>query len=336
MDSRKFSLPNVVYERLASGKEREFIQKCEHKVSSYLLHTLDSNIEYQEKFIVSSLYLIHFLSHVGFKNSDDINTILDFLDHAAGVLRQQTETSCNEKTANCFYRIAIIFQTATDEFCYKRLYAQKAIGYIKEADEIRKTRALDHEAKIGFLYKKFITDCRTDFIREILSNRLLRYQAKIGSAKQQEKNLLSFLWKPITFFVGEKFERHITTDSEQRVKQARLLLKKNPKDPRANYVLAQHYEAGWGGLNINCSRAEKFYRIAAEQNHAGACYELAYLYAQGNALRKIRKDLALSELKELDTLYYQQEEGSRKCGLLLETIHALKEREFSNQKLKFL
>ena len=51
------------------------------------------------------------------------------------------------------------------------------------------------------------------------------------------------------------------------------------------------YRYGWGGVEQDPAKGLRYFHHAAEQGHAGACYELARLYLQGNMLINITPNL---------------------------------------------
>jgi len=77
--------------------------------------------------------------------------------------------------------------------------------------------------------------------------------------------------------------RKISQNTQDNLKMAYNLLEKNPKDAKALYILAIYHKDG-RGVKQNPHQARRYYQQAAEQGHAGACYELARAYLEGNSL----------------------------------------------------
>jgi TPR repeat protein len=94
----------------------------------------------------------------------------------------------------------------------------------------------------------------------------------LGSLEQE---LQTMMWK------------RQSDDVQNRLRIASSLAEKN--DARGYYILAMHFRHGWG-VKPDQRRALSYYRLAAEQRHAGACYELARIYAQGNQQMNVAKD----------------------------------------------
>ena len=117
-------------------------------------------------------------------------------------------------------------------------------------------------------------------------------------------------------------------DNEARLKAAQHLVDEG--NGHGFYEMAQRYKDGLRVLR-NSEEAIRYYKKAAEKNHAGACLELAKLYLQGNMLMGINRDL--SEAKKYakkgsncdikaftDIPNYSQEEAISESKALLQVI----------------
>lgn len=98
------------------------------------------------------------------------------------------------------------------------------------------------------------------------------------------------------------------------------------------YEMGIRYLNGWG-TNVDIKGALDSLDGAARQGHAGACYELAKQYVQGNHLINIQRDLDRAKqyisygkdkrTTEYDTPNYKQESAIIDLINLEKTIHAI-------------
>jgi len=91
----------------------------------------------------------------------------------------------------------------------------------------------------------------------------------------------SFMWK------------RIQQDNEIRNTAAKKSCEMG--NPHGQYQMATRYRHGWG-VEINCDKSIELYKKAAENGHAGACYELARLYLQGNVVMGFGQDVSKAKL----------------------------------------
>ncbi len=62
-------------------------------------------------------------------------------------------------------------------------------------------------------------------------------------------------------------------------KQVKVIISDSPTDPEEQYKLAQRYHYGYGNTPQNEKEAIKWYRLAAEQGHINAQYQMGEWYA---------------------------------------------------------
>ena len=89
--------------------------------------------------------------------------------------------------------------------------------------------------------------------------------------------------------------------SDSRIRNAQNLIKQDKA--HGYYIMAMYFRYGWAGVHVDYNHALSMYEKAADKGHAGACYELARLYIQGNALMGVEKNsekAAQYANKELD------------------------------------
>lgn len=124
--------------------------------------------------------------------------------------------------------------------------------------------------------------------------------------------------------------QQINQDRTARIKVAQSLCEQN--DPRGQFDMAACYRHGWG-VRYNIEYSIFLYDQAARQGHAGACYELARLYLQGNTLIGVSKDLNKAEeyadlipldTKEFDRPGYSQAEYIEQLNSLKKVIPTIR------------
>ena len=126
-------------------------------------------------------------------------------------------------------------------------------------------------------------------------------------------------------------------DTKTRLKNADQLARN--ENAIGLYDLAQCYRYGWG-LNVNYQNSLELYKRAAEKGHAGACYELARLYLQGNILMGINKDFEVAnnyiqlgigknkqKILDFDTPNYKQAEYISQLENLSKVLTSLRQME---------
>ena len=64
-------------------------------------------------------------------------------------------------------------------------------------------------------------------------------------------------------------------DIDHRLKFAEKMYNKNQHDAKALWVLYHYYDKGYGGVTVDKQKAMLYLRLAADEGHAGACYELS-------------------------------------------------------------
>lgn len=141
--------------------------------------------------------------------------------------------------------------------CLSKQYSQQAEGRFHESSRV----SLESSPRIGSNQHDFWNTSDKEQDTEDL-----------GSLEQE---LQTMMW-----------ERR-SDDFQNRLRIATSLAEKS--DARGYYILATHFRHGWG-VKSNQRRALSYYRLAAEQRHAGACYELARIYAPGNQHMNVAKD----------------------------------------------
>ena len=97
-------------------------------------------------------------------------------------------------------------------------------------------------------------------------------------------------------------QERVSQDINQRFKLAEEMYRENQNDAKALWTLYHHYDKGYGGVAVDEQKALQYLRAAANEGHAGACYELS---------RKLLFNEDHESIEEAK--FYTDEESVQKC-----------------------